>query len=131
LRHDDPRLDDIKTSFELVLQPEEQLTWTPNGSQEAKAKPEALVKGITPSQPAPIHTPGPAAATKQAAVTTRAPGMFQRFMNWITGASAPVEEAPAAPPPKAPSGRNRGQRPGERRERGQHDRERQRGRRGE
>src|SRR3546814_17068065 len=57
LRHDDPRLEDIKTSFDLVTQPEAPVTWSPNKAQEAKTRPEALVKGITPSQPAPIWAP--------------------------------------------------------------------------
>jgi ribonuclease E len=55
LRHDDPRLDESKTSFELVEEPEEKLIWQPNRAQEAKPRPEALVKGIQPAQPAPHH----------------------------------------------------------------------------
>jgi len=56
LRHDDPRLEDVKTSFDLVDAPSTDMSWAPK-EQEVKAKPEALVKGITPSQPAPISTP--------------------------------------------------------------------------
>ncbi|MDS1140938.1 Rne/Rng family ribonuclease [Pusillimonas sp. SM2304] len=125
LRHDDPRLEESKTSIELVSQPEEQLTWEPNKAQEAKSRPEALVKGITPSQPAPISA-APAAAAAAESV-----GLFKRLINWLTGAAAPVAEtAPKAEAGKPQSGRNKGHRHGERRERGQGDRN-NRHRRGE
>src|SRR3546814_4173429 len=42
LRHDDPRLEDIKTSFDLVTQPEAPVTWSPNKAQEAKTRPEEI-----------------------------------------------------------------------------------------
>ena len=82
LRHDDPRLEDIKTSFDMVDAPSTDMSWAPK-EQEVKAKPEALVKGITPSQPAPVSsTP----AKKAAAATTEAsPGLFKRLMGWLTG----------------------------------------------
>jgi ribonuclease E len=46
LRHDDPRLEDLKTSFDLVDAPSTDMSWAPK-EQEIKAKPEALVKGRT------------------------------------------------------------------------------------
>jgi len=126
LRHDDPRLEDTKSSFELVSQPEAPVTWSPNKAQEAKARPEALVKGITPSQPAPVSAPAPAAPVKAA---PQSAGLFQRLMNWLTGSSAPAE-APAAPEAeakKAAAGRGRsGARHNERRERGHGERNRHR-----
>ncbi|MCD0503761.1 Rne/Rng family ribonuclease, partial [Bordetella petrii] len=61
LRHDDPRLEEVKTSFELAEAPSTDMAWAPR-DQEVKARPEALVKGITPAQPAPVApTPAPAA----------------------------------------------------------------------
>ena len=73
LRHDDPRLEDIKTSFDLVDAPSTDMSWAPK-EQEVKAKPEALVKGITPSQPAPISS---ASAKKASASTESSPGLSQ------------------------------------------------------
>ena len=58
LRHDDPRLEEV-TSFELVEAPSTDAAWQPR-EHEIKSRPEALVKGITPSQPAPVSTPAPA-----------------------------------------------------------------------
>ena len=82
LRHDDPRLEDIKTSFEMVDAPSTDMSWAPK-EQEVKAKPEALVKGITPSQPAPVSsTPAKKATTE---VSPASPGLFKRILGWFSG----------------------------------------------
>ncbi|QAA92801.1 Rne/Rng family ribonuclease [Pollutimonas thiosulfatoxidans] len=124
LRHDDPRLEEIKTSFELVTQPESQLTWSPNKAQDAaKSRPEALVKSITPSQPAPVSSVPAARAI--AAATAQGPGLFKRLLNWLTGGdAAPVAVEPAKETAGRSSSGNRskGGRSGDRRERGHGDR---------
>jgi ribonuclease E len=96
LRHDDPRLEDIKTSFDMVDAPSTDMSWAPK-EQEVKAKPEALVKGITPSQPAPVSsTP----AKKAAAVAAESsPGLFKRLMGWLTGGSSEEKKVEEAPKP--------------------------------
>ena len=120
LRHDDPRLEDNKTSFELVSQPETPTTWTPNRAQEAKPRPEALVKSIAHSQPAPRHVePTPAAAP---AATSEGIGLFKRLISWFTG-TAPAQTAassqaePAAETKPAQGTRSRSGRQGDRRDR--------------
>jgi len=80
LRHDDPRLEDVKTSFELVDAPSTDMSWAPK-EQEVKTKPEALVKGITPSQPAPVSST-PAKAVESGPAK---PGLFKRLIGWLTG----------------------------------------------
>src|SRR3546814_6106409 len=76
LRHDDPRLEESKSSIELVSQPEEQLTWAASKDQETKSsRPEALVKGITPAQPAPISAKTSSASTTAA----QGPGLLKRL----------------------------------------------------
>ena len=82
LRHDDPRLEDVKTSFDLVDAPSTDMSWAPK-EQEVKTKPEALVKGITPSQPAPVSST-PKAVDKGPAQ----PGLFKRLIGWLTGGSS-------------------------------------------
>ncbi len=82
LRHDDPRLEDVKTSFDLVDAPSTDMSWAPK-EQEIKTKPEALVKGITPSQPAPVSST-PAVKTEKDA----GPGLFKRLIGWLTGGSS-------------------------------------------
>lgn len=65
LRHDDPRLEEIKSSFELMQEPASvDMSWSAK-EREIKAKPEALVKGVTPAQPAPPATVRPKAAEKK------------------------------------------------------------------
>lgn len=122
LRHDDPRLEESKTSFERVQKPSESLTWTANKEDEAKARPEALVKGITPAQPAPRSAPAPAPAAAPAKAAQ--PGLFTRLMNWITGATSVPEPEPVVETP-APA-RTRPNRSGEKRERAPGDRNRNR-----
>ena len=97
LRHDDPRLEDLKTSFDLVDAPSTDMSWAPK-EQEIKAKPEALVKGITPSQPAPVSAPSAAPVSQPESAKSEAqPGFFKRLMGWLTG-SAETKPAPAAAP---------------------------------
>ena len=106
LRHDDPRLEDIKTSFDMVDAPSTDMSWAPK-EQEVKAKPEALVKGITPSQPAPVSsTP---AKKADAVVAEPSPGLFKRLMGWLTGGSTEekkVEETPKPSEARSERGRN-------------------------
>ena len=105
IRHDDPRLEESKPSFELVENPDLEPSWTPDKEHEAKARPEALVKGITPTQPAPSG-----ASVKAAASVSESTGLFKRLINWISGANKkPDVAAPAATsanPPAASHSRN-------------------------
>ncbi len=118
LRHDDPRLDDNKSSFDLAGEPEQPTTWAPARAQETKARPEALVKSITHSQPAPVHQPAPAAAPAAAPAPAAAQGgLFKRLIAWLTGEkpAAPAEPAPepqSTGAPKRTRGTERG--PGQR-----------------
>ena len=130
LRHDDPRLEEIKPSFELASTPEEEAPWQPNKGHEAKARPEALVKGITPSQPAPVsHAPAaPAAAPAPAS----RPGLFKSLMNWLTGTSDAPRAEPADSTPPARPARTASTRPQAAQERREHNNgERRRRRRNE
>lgn len=96
LRHDDLRLEDVKTSFDLVETPATSNVWTPR-EQETATRPEALVKGITPSAPAPTPAPAPAAAPAMPVASAGAfSGLFKRLVNWLTGEpAAPVVTPPA------------------------------------
>jgi len=103
LRHDDPRLDDNKSSYDIVTEPEQPTTWSPARAQDAKERPEALVKSITHAQPAPVHTPAPAAAAPAAPAAQG--GLFKRIISWFTGGgstAAPVEAPPEPPKPETP-----------------------------
>ena len=139
LRHDDPRLEDVKASFELVETPSNVMDWVPAGA-DIKPRPEALVKGITPAQPAPVFST-PAAPQQPAAPTlvTTPPAGFGGFLrkvaSWlgVGGAPAPQPIAPL-PVPVKPAAKEESKRTrnGERGERGERGEGRQRrSRRGE
>jgi ribonuclease E len=131
LRHDDPRLEEHKVSFELVEAPDTDVTWAPH-EHEIKAKPEALVKGITPAQPAPVSAPAPEA---EQASSPAVGGWFKRLTNWFTGGATTAAEAPAAEPAeetRRSAGPSRGRRAhdGQERRGERHGSERRGGRRG-
>lgn len=116
LRHDDPRLDDDKTSVDLSHEQDEDVTsWTPRRAQDAKERPEALVKRITPAQPAPSSN-GLATAGPQAAPSDE-PGLVKRLIAWLTGAATATPESEPAPEParkpRSASNRHRSSRSGE------------------
>jgi len=106
LRHDDPRLENIKASFELIPPPDTNQTWSPK-EQEVKAKPEALVKGITPAQPAPMTAAAAASSSATSVpVASRSSlsagagagaglgGFFKRISHWL-GSRRTVDAAPS------------------------------------
>ncbi|GHC39633.1 ribonuclease E [Alcaligenes pakistanensis] len=112
LRHDDPRLDELRSSYELVQQPEQQDSLVPHRSHEIKPRPEALVKSTTPAQPAPMSKPA-AAAAASAAANDNKPGLLTRLLNWLSGKPAePAAEAAKTDASKSASGRRQG-RPGQ------------------
>lgn len=92
IRHDDPRLEDTRTSVELLEQPAEETVWIPRREQENKSRSEALVKRITPAQPAPVSKPAALQDTTKAG-----PGLFKRIMNLLVGAAQTTEEPKETP----------------------------------
>ncbi|MGO3713661.1 Rne/Rng family ribonuclease [Alcaligenes aquatilis] len=113
LRHDDPRLDELRSSYELVQQPEQQDSLVPHRSHEIKPRPEALVKSTTPAQPAPMSKPAAAAAAASAAASDNKPGLLKRLLSWLSGTpTEPVVEASKSEGSKSSSGRRQG-RPGQ------------------
>jgi ribonuclease E len=119
LRHDDPRLDDQKASYVMAEEAARELetdTTVSKKDADVKTRPEAAVKGITPTQPAPISQPRPA---RTETVKAKSSGGFFGFIKSLFGSSPAVEEKPA---PSNNRGRNQGR---------NGDRNRGRNRRGE
>ena len=122
LRHDDPRLDDQKASYVMAEEAARELetdTTVSRKDTDLKVRPEAAVKGITPTQPAPISQPRPARTEKTA--TESSGGLF-RFIQKLFSSSPAAEEKPV---PSNSRGRNQV------RNGGSNDRNRGRNRRGE
>ena len=105
LRHDDPRLDDQKASYVMAEEAARELetdTTVSKKDADVKVRPEAAVKGITPTQPAPISQPRPARTEK---VATESSGGFFGFIKKLFASSPAAEEKPT---PSNNRGRNQG-----------------------
>lgn len=111
LRHDDPRLEETKTSFELAEAPATDLTWQPR-EHEIKARPEALVKGITPAQSA-------------------LGGWFKRLTSWLGGSAEPAKTETKSEDEKRGANRARRAHDGQNRRGERHGSDRNRHRRNE
>ena len=127
LRHDDPRLDDQKASYIMAQEAATELEADTivSRKEEVKVKPEAAVKGITPSQPAPMNQPraARASASNEKAVAESSGG----FMGFIKKLFTSTPEITVAPPEARPrpsgarEGRNGNERGGRNR-RGRNER---------
>ena len=107
LKHDDPRLEDIKSSFDRVEAPSTDMAWAPK-EEVLRVKPEALVKGVNPEQPAP-----PSTQSRQQAALTTPPSLFKRLFGWLfstTPESKPVIATPESRPARHSSASNRNDR---------------------
>jgi ribonuclease E len=135
LRHDAPQLDVQTPSYEMVTAPVEEAPLVASKSAEVKpARPEPLVKGITPDQPAPISivVPGPVTArpAPQAPLAAAASaaheqpqGFLDRFLGWFRKPAQPASPAPARAANPTPALEDRAARSG----RGQDGRRGERG----
>ncbi len=81
LRHDDIKLGETQTSYQMVEKPVEEIT-LPSAAQEPRpARPQAAVKGITPSQPAPIREEKPQPQLKE-------PSLLSKLFGWFSQTSS-------------------------------------------
>ena len=62
LKHDDPRLEEIHASYTMAEQADTDIGYNTRQKEEGKPRQEAVVKGITPDQPAPIVERKPVAS---------------------------------------------------------------------
>ncbi|MBI4987400.1 MAG: Rne/Rng family ribonuclease [Rhodocyclales bacterium] len=111
LRHDQLNQEDqALPSYKMVEAPPTEAYQPPSAQTEARpSRPEAAVKGITPSQPAPIVEPKPAAQTAQAVQ----PGIIDKIFGWFRGnrKAEPTSVAKAEPPARREQAREgRGER---------------------
>ena len=112
LRHDDVKLGEVQTSYQMVEKPAEEVT-LPSAAQEAKpARPQAAVRGITPSQPAPIREEKQKTELEQ-------PSILGKVFNWFKQMGSEATKA-------EPATRSKPQR----QERGRRDRGRDRNEKG-
>jgi ribonuclease E len=110
IKHDDPRLEEAASSYTMAESADTDMAYAKRQKEEAKPRQEAVVKTITPAQPAPVvERPQPvkaeAPAAAPAAAAPVAPpaeqGFFAKLRNFLFGAPAPMTPpAPAAAPAK-------------------------------
>jgi ribonuclease E len=134
LRHDDPRLEDVRASYAMADEPAADAQYQQQKSDQTAAKPrqEAVVKGITPAQPAPVVAP------RSPEITPAEKGLFARIMGWFSSgpsksSSDEKPEARAERGDRGGRGRGRNERGGRNdgRDRRQNERESRGGDRGD
>jgi ribonuclease E len=117
LRHDDLNLGEpLPASFQLVSQPEEEVAAKARKDEVRDARQEAVVKGITPAQPAPIPVARAATATRGIpaksvpAGAAREGTWLSRMLAWFQTKPAEMAAATAtartAEKPVKPAGRD-------------------------
>ena len=103
LNHGEP----LPASFQMVEQPVEVDPVTARMEEAKEPRQEAVVKGITPSQPAPIVAPREAAPTPAAVPAPRPVeadgGWLSRMLRWFRTPPASTTAAPSAAAPSAPT----------------------------
>ncbi len=118
LRSDSEKLDLATPSYQMVNRPVEEVASVNGADAESKpARPEPIVKGITPTQPAPIAAePRPREATvTPVAPTVEKPSLWKRFASLFDSEPAPQPQAVAqSAPPARPPRENRDGRGGDR-----------------
>ncbi len=101
----------MEPSYKMVAIPEAEAAYTAH--EQKPAAPEAMVKGITPSQPAPVIAPQPVATPAGG----ESAGLIGRILGWFKKAEQPT---PAVEEPKREARKPNGRRErGERSERGE------------
>ncbi|STQ90558.1 Rne/Rng family ribonuclease [Iodobacter fluviatilis] len=114
LRHEDiGSNEDVIPSYKMVDQPSETGYQPGKVKEEQTKRQEAMVKGITPDQPAPISARDRIAAPSD---TVAAPSLWKKLLTWFQGEpAAPVEPpkpvAAARPQNNSRNRNDRGQRP--------------------
>jgi ribonuclease E len=111
LRHDDLNNEDVREpSYRMVDMPIEEATKLAKGKDEiTKPRQEAVIKGVSPEQPAP-NLPERATPIAPAASHPEA-GIFAKIFSWFRSPPKPVEVAPAPEPARKPrESRNDGRR---------------------
>jgi ribonuclease E len=110
LKHDDTRLEDLQASYTIAEQADTDIGYSKRQKEESRPRQEAVVKTITPDQPAPIFDRRP----NQSASGEAAEGFLSRLFGLFR--KKPAE--PATSTSAKPTHRDRGDRPARGRGRG-------------
>jgi len=96
IKHDDPRLDDAQASYAMAEQAETDIGYSKRQKEDVKPRQEAVVKGITPDQPAPIVERKVAAPVESVPTLAPESGFFSKI--WSFFRAKPAEPTPVTAP---------------------------------
>jgi len=122
IKHDDPRLEEPQTSYSLAEEADTDISYGKRQKEEVRPRQEAVVKGITPEQPAPIVERKPVEPAPVPAPAPAMPPAEEGFFSRMFGFFRKKPVAPPAPP--APAVEEKPQQARERNERGDRGRNR-------
>jgi hypothetical protein len=95
MRHDELNQGEpLPASFQMVEQPEDMDAFA-RKEEPKEPRQEAVVKGITPSQPAPVGVPRAPVATEAAAPSPPSHSWLSRMLHWFRTPPPTVNEEPA------------------------------------
>ncbi|WP_026075786.1 ribonuclease E/G [Noviherbaspirillum massiliense] len=124
IKTDDPRLEETQASYAMAEQAETDISYNKRQKEEVRPRQEAVVKGITPDQPAPIVERKPVEPTP-AVMAPAEEGFFSRMFGFFRKKAVPPAPAPApAVEEKAQPARERNNRNQRGRNRGRGGRDR-------
>ena len=131
IKHDDPRLEESHASYDMVEEADTDISYSKRQKEEVKPRQEAMVKGITPDQPAPIVERKPVEVVPVLAASAVIAPAEEGFFSKIFGlfrkkAIAPIPAPVPVVAEKLQQNRERGERSGN----GRGQRNRGRGNRG-
>ena len=110
IKHDDPRLDDMPSSYTMAEEADTDVGYSKRKQEESKPRQEAVVKSITPDQPAPVVERRERAPVS-AATDEAAEGFLSRLFGLFRKKTSTPAEAEAESPSKS-SARERSDRNG-------------------
>jgi ribonuclease E len=98
IKHDDPRLEDSQASYNLAEKADTDMAYSKRQKEEVKPRQEAVVKTITPAQPAPMvdRTEQVKPAAPAPVLTAPAESFLDKIISFFTGKKATPVAAPAA-----------------------------------
>lgn len=97
IKHDDPRLEEAQSSYMMTEQAETEVGYGQRQKEELKPRQEAVVKGITPDQPAPIVERRPIPAVPEPSAPTEE-GFFSKLFGLFRKKPVPPAPAPVEKP---------------------------------
>jgi len=98
IKHDDPRLEEPQASYDMAEEADTDISYNKRQKEEVRPRQEAVVKGITPDQPAPIVERKPIEPAPVPAPVPVAQPEEEGFLSRVFGFFRKKPVAPVAPP---------------------------------